>query len=544
MPENIRQNSSSVTSDPNEKTRLLGRRTFSGADLSRNSSIGYRDGFLGRILPEGSVRAGVFNIASATLGAGALTLPVAFKQSGIVMGLIWLAIGMLATIYSIKLLIDVLQFTKYSRAWRGPRYLDSYEDLSLHIFGKKIEYCVEAQIIVFCYGTAIAYVVAVGDILDPIRVLGGMPDLLSGHYGRKVIMIAFWFVLMLPLSFVKNVNSLRFSSMLGVISILFLVVATIKHCIQHRFVDDWSCGDDYGGKCTKIEYAAASFDAVLTIPLVLLAYTCQVNVFSIYQELKDPSPAKMMKISWLGMAGLCFVIYALMGTAGYLDFEDVTKGNILKNFQPKKDPVIAISFIAITLTVVVAFPLVVFPCRDSIFGILYGPKQTSDRVDLWKDSLTNPDKYEVASVTSSHVYMPGPGAAGGLPRIYKKPPSWVHYAVSFSISFSALLFALFVPGIQVVFFFLGGVCSSFLCLVLPAWFMKRVIAIETDYFNKGGMNVVEEDVESEDDDEELWDEPRLPKDALNRFGIELLFWGGIVAGVGSTAGAIYNQITG
>ena len=514
--------------DREEKQRLV------EDDLSSLGS--QKVGFLNKLLPEGSLNAGVFNIASATLGAGALTLPYALRKSGLIFGVFWLALGMLTTIYSIKLLIDVIEAVRFSPAWKGPRNLDSYEGLSLHLFGPKMEHFVEAQIIIFCYGTAIAYVVAVGDILDPVRKLDFMPEAFKDHYGRQLVMVLFWALLMLPLSFLKNVNSLRFSSLLGVCSILILVAATIYHCSINRLTDwDYDCKtphDASGSGCADdIEYFVLDGTTALTIPLIMLAYTCQVNVFSIYQELNDATPKKMMKISWLGMGGICFVVYALMGVFGYLDFLGDTQGNILKNsdFDPSSNVFIAIAFVAIALTVVVAFPLVVFPCRDSIFSIILQPK-IEEREDAVQQARINPDLYDVASASSSHVYMPGPGAAGGQPRIYKKPPNWMHYSVSFSISFSALIIALVIPNIQVVFQFLGGLCSSVLCFVLPAAFMKKMMALETEHF----AGTDSENVTATAEYPDLWTEPGLPTGFWSKLCIECLFWGGILAGIGST----------
>lgn len=76
------------------------------------------------------------------------------------------------------------------------------------------------------------------------------------------------------------------------------------------------------------------------------------------------------------------------------------------------------------------------------------------------------------------------------------------------------MFAILVPNIEIVFSFLGGVCSSFLCFILPAWFVRRLRA------------------EDEDD---------MPATLADRVGTELLFWGGIVAGVVSTGVTIYEQ---
>ena len=44
----------------------------------------------------------------------------------------------------------------------------SYEDLTVKLFGRKMGLLVEVNIIVFCFGTGVAYLIAVGDILEPV----------------------------------------------------------------------------------------------------------------------------------------------------------------------------------------------------------------------------------------------------------------------------------------------------------------------------------------------------------------------------------------
>eukprot|EP01061_Rhynchopus_euleeides_P022912 TRINITY_DN37411_c0_g1_i1.p1 TRINITY_DN37411_c0_g1~~TRINITY_DN37411_c0_g1_i1.p1 ORF type:complete len:542 (+),score=221.83 TRINITY_DN37411_c0_g1_i1:257-1882(+) len=519
------------------------------------TEAGAADGIFDRILPEGSVRAGVFNIASATLGAGALTLPYALKESGIALGLGWLALGMLATVYSIKLLIIVMQAVKFSPAWKGPRNLDSYEELTLHLFGKRVEYFVEIQIIVFCYGTAIAYIIAVGDILEPVRKLDAMPDFLQEKYGKQLVMCVFWLLMMLPLSLLKNVNALRFSSLLGVMSILVLVAATVYHCIDHRLSNwDYDCnvtGSSDGvfdvpppvappqdEDCDKsVDWVVTSYKTLLPVPLIMLAYTCQVNVFAIYQELKNPSPQKMMRISWMGMGGICFLVYALMGTFGYIDFLDNTESTILHNLDPSKDAVIAVAFIGIAMTVVVAFPLLVFPCRDSIFQVMLSMRSADEMRSLAGDSVN--DRHDVAS-SSSRGFLWGHAATRSVLSMHKtsvKPSDFTHYALSFSISLSALLFALVIPKMSTIFSYLGAVCSSYLCFHLPAAFIKKMKAIEQEYFseeNGPSRYQLEHDGEScRPKLRNLWTEPKIPNDILSVIGVEILYYGGIVAGIAS-----------
>jgi hypothetical protein len=164
-------------------------------------------------LREGSIRGSIFNLCSATLGAGALSLPFAFKQSGFVMGIILLIIASLATTFSIRLLI--LSSNKTG--------LNSYETLTVAMFGQRVGILVEFCIIVFCFGTSVAYIVAVGDVLER-SVLEVFKDQLPEFMTRKFLMSLFFFTVMFPLSLFDKINSLRFASLFGIASIFFLVL--------------------------------------------------------------------------------------------------------------------------------------------------------------------------------------------------------------------------------------------------------------------------------------------------------------------------------
>lgn len=61
---------------------------------------------------KGSIRGSVFNLAGATLGAGALTLPYAVAVSGVGFAVAQLVLAALLTVYTIRLLIRAGDLTK------------------------------------------------------------------------------------------------------------------------------------------------------------------------------------------------------------------------------------------------------------------------------------------------------------------------------------------------------------------------------------------------------------------------------------------------
>lgn len=88
----------------------------------------------------------------------------------------------------------------------------SYEEMSVALLGTSAGYVVETCIIMFCFGTAVAYIVAVGDILEQgvlTNVTANTFSFIGGIESREGAMIVFWFFVMFPLSLFEKINSLR-----------------------------------------------------------------------------------------------------------------------------------------------------------------------------------------------------------------------------------------------------------------------------------------------------------------------------------------------
>lgn len=67
---------------------------------------------------------------------------------------------------------------------------------------------------------------------------------------------------------------------------------------------------------------------------------------------------------------MCTLVYVMVGAFGYVAFcRREFSGNILLNLEPSMtSDVIMIGFV---LSVAFSFPLVIFPCRASLYSLLY-----------------------------------------------------------------------------------------------------------------------------------------------------------------------------
>eukprot|EP00667_Euglena_gracilis_P008328 EG_transcript_8425 len=368
-------------------------RVYTFRPLKQGPAAPLLDRCLAWVLPPGSFQSSMFNLCSATLGGGSLSLSFAFMKASILPTLALLFIAGAATVYSIWLLIRIYELT-------GVR---TYEESTESLVGIRMRHLVEGLTIAFCYGCAVAYVIAVGDALAPLEAV-------YPHWSRRTWMVLFWAVFMLPPSCQRAVNSLRFTSFFGMCAMLYLTFAITYHALSQ------------GSIHPDVEYFTVRWDALASMPIVLFAYTCQVNVFAIYDELVPQTPHGMQRVT-LGAVGFCFLIYCLVGISGYCEFGPSTMGNILSNYDLQHSPVIQLAYVAMAIAITMGFPLVMYPLRTSLALMLFNQPQLE-----W------------------------PAHLGG----------------TLILSALILLAAIYLPGINVVFQLLGSTTSSLLCFIIPA----------------------------------------------------------------------------
>ena len=463
----------------------------------------------------------ISNLCSATLGAGALSLPFAISLTGIVFGILLLILSAYLTVVSIDVIIQACCQTQ----------LYKYEDVTVKLAGRKAGRVLEISLLVFCFGTAVAYIVAVGDILDQglrsIPYLWVSDNTFSLIYSRERIMILFWTLVMFPLSLQRTVESLERFSSLGVLSIIFLVLAAVIHSITKG--DVMSNGEETQSTTdiSSMLWPKSFWDIIQAFPIIIFAFSCQVNVCAIYEELTPPPAilnnepneilhqlkSKQNIMSGITRKGamLCMTLYICIGMFGYLDFTNETTDNILNNYciQTTHDTLMTVASVFVAVAVVVAFPFNILPARVTLKLILERTKRRrrcgicySFFSSLGCDSYLWPwsssvDNIDTASASSSaaaeHVNVTDPlldddrfgdrpnlvphMSLEGLPRDEEEmsvdSPPVEHFLLTLLLSGSALIIALLIPDISIIFGLMGGTAASIISFILPGMFMMN-----------------------------------------------------------------------
>lgn len=212
--------------------------------------------------------------------------------------------------------------------------------------------------------------IAVGDIMERIVYMSASQ--------RKLAMFTIWIASMLPLSCLRRMKSLQCASSVGMASMGTLLAAAIVHLVRpaqdkedYEDLDDTDVVVSIANMASLIRPAHGSWLSVLqACPIFFYAFSCQVNVAQIYEELPGANGEdKIRKMGWVtwSAVGICGMLYASISIVTLMDFGKHVTPNILSSYDlDGAGPLLHIAFLAMALAVVMAFPLNIFPARVSV----------------------------------------------------------------------------------------------------------------------------------------------------------------------------------
>ncbi|CAG9582891.1 putative amino acid permease [Leishmania major strain Friedlin] len=352
------------------------------------------------------------NLSVTTIGAGVLVIPSTFQDGGICFVVGMLVLVGFMTVLSIDYLIRCIHCL----------HLKSYEDISRELLGRWFEETVRWILIFYNIGMAAGYIVVIRDIFTPILPLiqPYLPFLADSLH----LMIMAWAFVMLPLSCIPKITKMNYICFVA-ITATFLISAIIVY----RYLVPYNGEHNHA----KVTYLSLNERALLAMPVMMYSFDCQSLVFQIYNNLKTATRANMMKVASLSVS-ITGLVYLVVGLFGYLTHTPNITGNILANYDPFKDHLFAFGEAVYSFTVMAAYVLVLFPCRDAVFILLYGHNTATHEL---ADAAITTRQNLVASVLLSTL---------------------------------SVVLAMQFTGIVVVIALLGGLCSSTICFSYPAAF--------------------------------------------------------------------------
>ncbi|XP_052833760.1 putative sodium-coupled neutral amino acid transporter 10 [Octopus bimaculoides] len=180
------------------------------------------------------------------------------------------------------------------------------------------------------------------------------------------------------------------------------------------------------------------------IPIFSLAFGCQTQLFLLYDELPEPSFNVINKIV-SSAVNICSVAYLLVGFFGYIAFCNIEiTGDIINMLVPTFfTDMVKLSFV---LSIAVTFPLIIFPCRTSLYTMLF-PKRpkTSDGFEM------------------SHQ----------IPEL--------HFTlITLAIIVVSMVIGISVPNVEFILGLNGATMGTLICYIMPALFFLRVMSAASE----------------------------------------------------------------
>ncbi|XP_024150402.1 sodium-coupled neutral amino acid transporter 4 isoform X1 [Oryzias melastigma] len=380
----------------------------------------------------------VFNLSNAIMGSGILGLSYAMANTGIVLFTVLLIAVAILSLYSVHLLLVT--------AKEGGSLI--YETLGERAFGWPGKMAAFGSIIMQNIGAMSSYLFIVKyELPEVIRAFMGLEQnsgewYLNGNYLVVFVSIG----VILPLSMLKNLGYLGYTSGLSLTCMVFFLGAVIykktqlpcplpflhdkaNHSINishlHNFTDD-----DDDDMCTP-KYFVFNSQTAYTVPILAFAFVCHPEVLPIYSELKDRSRRKMQNVSNLSILAM-LIMYMLSALFGYLTFYGRVEAELLHTFTKvyKFDTLLLLVRLAVLTAVTLTVPIVLFPIRSSINMLLCSGRDFS----------------------------------------------WIrHMLLAIGILAFNNTLVICVPNIRDIFGFIGASAATMLIFILPAAFYLRLV---------------------------------------------------------------------
>eukprot|EP00941_MAST-03F_sp_MAST-3F-sp1_P001900 g1900.t1 len=403
-----------------------------------------------------SVPSSIFTLANTTIGAGTLALPYFYSETGIILGSIMLFIVASLSALSLHLLVRCGELSKRR----------SYMDVAFAAFGKPGQWAVETTMMLLCFGAITAYLVIIGTLLrsslESLAVINQTTKGLQMWYLQSNFLCGFSVLsIMLPLSLLKNLSALAFTSLLSLLAILFVVGLVAWEAISHWSTTEGEFLSSFGGN-GGYSWARIGPKFFLVIPTVGLAFTNQPNIYQIVCELERPTSRRVYSVINITTCA-CTCLYFLIGIIGYLRFghgecskppiprsEGGVCDDILLNYDSTnsylKMSLFSSARLAMVISLIFSVPLLVFPARVCLHSLL-------------------------------RASLP-PSLRGGAPNLY-------FIAETILLLASAFIVNVLVPDIISLFGLTGAVTGSLLVYILPASFYLSIKRKEEEKSNSG-----------------------------------------------------------
>jgi amino acid permease len=322
--------------------------------------------------PDGSVMSTAVNITLNVIGGGLLTIPVAFDQTSLFPGIFLILFIAGVSVFSMAMLTFCAQ--------RTGRY--SYKDLLQFAFNERAGKAFECILAFYTYGILIGYGRIIADSMPTVAksFMG-----LKGFFGGQIFWLLVSGAIFLPLSSVKSLSLLKYSSIVGFVTILYL-----GFMVVFRFGDESYAEQGQSGPVANdVNWFHLTANFFRAIPVMSTSFSCHYNIPVFYGELEGRNPRKMFQSIGL-FAAFSIPFYLMVGVICMLMFGHYrlghADGDVMKNFAAD-DTAFNVARFGFYIQFLCSYPLVALACRRAINVLCFGSADQSQKTYIIQATL-------------------------------------------------------------------------------------------------------------------------------------------------------------
>lgn len=409
-----------------------------------------------------TIKSGSINLLNTIIGAGILAMPYGLKCNGLVFGVCLIIWSSLTSAFGLYLQNKVAKYTQQQDAVSYFSLCQlTYPQLSL-IF--------DSAIAIKCFGVGVSYLVVIGDLMPKIMESLNVSEesiLMERNFWITCFMVG----IVTPLSFLKKLDSLKYTSIVALVSVVYLICLVVEHFLVDQVPERTI--DVFGPVSWKLTLSS--------FPIFVFAYTCHQNMFAIINELKsnekDGSTTRQSNMIIRNAITIACASYLVVGILGYLTFGTSVNANIITMYPRDLIPSL-IGRLSIVVMVSLSFPLQCHPCRGSVNHVIHflinGVEAKLRSSQASSNGYTAlPEGQDAHSADDSFVSttpMEGAQDTDGHDPIVVPLTSKKFWIITSVIVITSYIVAISVKSLAHVLAFVGSTGSTSISFILPGLF--------------------------------------------------------------------------
>lgn len=400
-----------------------------------------------------SIQSSIVNTVNTIIGAGVLVLPYAIRTDSVLLGVFLIIFAGVTSALGLIIQGITSKFLPQGTATFFSACRLTYPKLSL-VF--------DLAIFLQCFGVCVSYLVLTGDLMPLVFSISGW-----SAESMKVFYVLSSMLLIVPLSLLRKIDSLRYASIIALVAILYICLLIYGNFIS-AYLHDWkNIPKEKVGNFSYVKPEGLKL-MFKTLGVIVLAYTCP-NQFSIVSELHDPSIERINRIVYLSMSITTFVFISV-ALAGYFTFGNALSGNILLMYESTLYSQTGRTLLV--LMVILSYPLMFHPARISINNVCHVIKNTyfhQQNNSTITDRSPLLQTLETFQVEESNNYDSGDDDEVPLSNS-------MFYILSFILLIASYCCALLLSSFEMVLSIVGATGGVLISFVLPGFYGFKLVA--------------------------------------------------------------------